>query len=161
MKRSKFFKIVGICGAVLVGSSSASADQTYHSERLDFKLTVAGATAGHPALRSGQVVNIHPNGAVNGALERYMINGAKPSTSYQVEILIFAPGDSQCSGDLAFFVPTAILNTNKLGSAHGQGHFSRADLVPFKGAVLPVKWALLDNNKVEAYASRCTIVSID
>ena len=161
MKRSGIFTVIGMCGAALVAAPIASADQTYHSERLDFKLTVAGAGAGHPTLRSGQVVNIHPNGAVNGALERYMINGAKPNTSYRVEILIFANGDSQCLGDLAFFVPTDTLNTNRQGSAHGQGHFSRAELVPFKGAVLPVKWSLLDNNDVSAYESRCTIVTVD
>ena len=161
MKQSGIFTTLGMCATILLGAPIASADQTYHSERLDLQLTQAGAGAGHPSLRSGHVVNIHPNGAINGALERYMINGAKPNTSYHVEILVFDSTDKQCLGGLVFFVPTATMTTNAQGSAHGQGHFSRAELAPFKGAVLPVKWSLLDDKNVSAYESRCTVVTVD
>ena len=161
MKQSGIFTTLGMCATILLSSPIASADQTYHSERLDLQLTQAGAAEGHPALRSGQVVNIHPNGAINGAIERYMINGAKMNTRYHVEILVFDSADKQCLGDPIFFVPTATMTTNAQGSAHGQGHFSRADLVPFKGAVLPVNWSLLDDKNVSAYESRCTVVTVD
>ena len=90
-----------------------------------------------------------------------MISGSKPNTSYHVEILVFDSADKQCLGGLVFFVPTATMTTNAQGSAHGQGHFSRAELAPFKGAVLPVKWSLLDDNNVSAYESRCTVVTVD
>lgn len=161
MKLSGIFTTLGMCATIVLGTPNASADQTYHTERLDLQLTQAGAGAGHPALRSGQVVNIHPNGAINGAIERYMINGAKPNTRYHVEILVFDGADKQCLGDSIFFVPTATMTTNAQGSAHGQGHFSRANLVPFKGAVLPVNWSLRDDNSVSAYETRCTVVSVD
>ena len=54
----------------LFSSTMVFADQAYHSERLDLSVTEDGVAAGHPELQRGQVVNIHPNGPVNGAHER-------------------------------------------------------------------------------------------
>ena len=75
--------------ALLMPTSIIFADQVFHSERLPLFLTQDGADAGHPQLRSGHVVDIHPNGPVNGAHERYMVNGAKPNHNYQVVLRIF------------------------------------------------------------------------
>jgi len=47
---------------------------------------------------------------VNGALERYMINGALPNTSYQVVLQVFT--STSCDGETALLLPTAILETN-------------------------------------------------
>jgi len=154
--------ILSFVGAVVLSSLQvphATADQVYHSERLDFWLTDEGEAAGHPELRSGQVVNIHPNGPVNGALERYMINGAAANASYQVVILAFS--DLGCAGEPTLSVPTALLETTAQGNAHGQGHFSRADIDPFSGATVGVFWTLEDEDGVVAYRTDCTVVSID
>ena len=154
--------LITLAGALTLALSLSTtivvADKVYHSERLPFDRTDAGAFAGHPDLRSGQVVNIHPNGPVNGALERYMINGAKPQTSYGVVILAF--DDPACGGTPSLSIPTTTLVTNKQGNAHGQAKFSAEELVPFSGMTLGVRWTLVANNVV-AYQTDCTIVTID
>lgn len=135
MKRRFILSLFGAVVLSLLQVPRALADQGYHSERLDFWRTAAGQAVGHPQLRSGQVVNIHPNGPVNGALERYMINGARPTSSYPVVIKAFA--DTDCITP-ALSIPTDLLETNRQGNAHGQGYFSRADIDPFSGATVDV-----------------------
>jgi hypothetical protein len=159
MKRRFILSLVGAVVLSLLQVPRALADQTYHSERLDFWRTAAGQAAGHPKLRSGHVVNIHPNGPVNGALERYMINGAAANANYQVVIVAFP--DLGCAGTPGLSIPTDLLETNRQGNAHGQGHFSRADIDPFSGATFGVSWTLVDEDGVVAYRTDCTVVSID
>ena len=159
MKRRFILTLVGALVLSLLQVPRTIADQVYHSERLDFWLTDEGEAAGHPELRSGHVVNIHPNGPVNGALERYMINGAAANASYQVVILAFS--DLGCAGEPTLAIPTALLETTAQGNAHGQGHFSRADIDPFSGATVGVFWTLEDEDGVVAYRTDCTVVSID
>jgi hypothetical protein len=155
MKRRFILSLVGAAVLSLLQVPRAIADQVYHSERLDFWLV----DEDHPELRSGHVVNIHPNGPVNGALERYMINGAAANANYQVVIEVFP--DLGCAGDPDLSLPTALLETNRQGNAHGQGHFSRADIDPFSGATLGVFWTLVDEDGDVAYQTDCTVVSID
>ena len=151
--------------ALLVGAlvlsgamtSGASADQVYHTERLDFSLTAAGAAAGHPELRSGQVVNIHPNGPVNGALERYMISGARPNTDYDVVLEAFLGG---CGGDPLFSMTTTTLRTNGSGTARSDASFSAEDLAPLSGGTFGVQWTLTAAG-IDAYQTPCTTVTID
>lgn len=159
MKRRYILTLVGAVVLSLLQVPRAIADQTYHSERLDLWRTTAGRNAGHPQLRSGQVVNIHPNGPVNGALERYMINGAAANASYQVIIEVFL--NHACGGSPSLSIPTALLETNGRGNAHGQAGFSHDDLIPFSGATVGVFWTLEDENGVVAYRTDCTVVSID
>lgn len=164
MKRVLRGAFVGACLMTLSGI--AIADKTYHSERLDLWLTDVGEKAGHPDLRSGHVVNIHPNGPVNGALERYMINGAKPNTSYQVVINGFE--SPSCDNKAFIEIPTDLLTTNAQGNAHGQAHFSRADIAGFSGRTLGVQWTLvtdydgdLTTQDTVIYETDCTVVKID
>src|SRR5574341_1042473 len=117
MRQMSLTAFVGAVALLLTLSTTVVADQVYHSERLPLALTDAGVFVGHPELRSGQVVNIHPNGPVNGALERYMINGALPNTGYQVVLQVFT--SSICGGVPALLIPTAILETNAQGNAQG------------------------------------------
>ena len=108
---------------ILATGGAAAADGVYHSERLSFS---GGAD---PAFH-GQVVNIHPNGPVNGALERYQVVRAEPSTDYEVWIQF-------CEGaDFADFMQTAVLATDLRGNGRASAAFSAADLVPFSGATL-------------------------
>lgn len=149
--------LVGVL--ILAGAyvSAVFADQVYHTERLEFALTAAGVTDSHPELRHGDVVNIHPNGPVNGALERYMINRAKPDTSYDVVVDVLSGG---CDGGPLFTLTTTTLQTNGAGNAHGQGFFAAEDLAPLSGATLGVQWTLRADG-VDAYQTPCTIVNID
>src|SRR5690606_7017344 len=105
--------------AGLAGASVAVADKAYHTERLPFSLTDAGAQAGHPELRSGHVVNIHPNGPVVGAIEQYMLNGAKPRTTYGVILTAYVLDNGECTDDVAgpdFPITTGTITTGPSGN---------------------------------------------
>ena len=151
------FAIVGALALAASLGGLALADQVYHSENLGLELTPAGAAAGHPELRSGHVVNIHPNGPVNGALERYVVSGAKPNTSYDVLLEAFV-GD--CGEELALAITTATLGTNRNGAGHASVRFTAEDLLPFSGAIVSVQWTLVADG-VDAYQTPCTTVTID
>ena len=127
----------------LVGYGTAQADSAYHTERLE--LTPLGDETG-----SGQVINIHANGPVVGALERYQLKKAMPNTSYDVWLVV--GGED--------FEVTATIETDAHGNGHGSARFSADELEPFSGAVLPVKWELRINGIV-AYEKTTTIVTID
>ena len=133
--------------AILATGGAAAADGVYHSERLSF------AGGSDPAFH-GQVVNIHPNGPVNGALERYQVVRAKPSTGYGVWIQFCA------GGGFADFTQTAVLNTDRRGNGHASAGFSAADLVPFSGLTVVIRW-VLRSGPADVYATPCTTVTID
>ena len=133
--------------AILATGGVAAADGAYHSERL----SLSGGS--DPAFH-GQVVNIHANGPVNGALERYQVVGAAQSTDYEVWIQ-FCEG-----GAFADFTQTAVLATNARGTGHASASFSAAELAPFSGATVEIRWVLrVDANDV--YVTPCTTVAID
>lgn len=151
---------VPILLALLV-STTVLADRAYHSERLDFTLTAAGDADGHPELRHGQVVNIHPNGPVVGALERYMVSGAMPNTIYKVRLDVFGIVDELgCDGTLDLQLPTGELETNGGGVGHHQAFFGPTDIGGFSGLTLGVIWNL-EAGGVDAYNTACTTVVID
>lgn len=122
------------------------ADQVYHSERLP--VVSLGAAEG-----KGQVVNIHANGPVVGAEERYLLVGAEPG-SYAVWIQVCA------SGAYVDFLTTATLETDPRGNGHARGAFSAAALEPFSGATISVRWTFRRDG-VDVYATGCTTVTID
>jgi hypothetical protein len=130
-------------GTLAITPGVAAADGAYHSERLE--LAPVGGETG-----SGMVVNIHPNGPVNGALERYQLQKAMPNTDYHVWI--------QVAGD--DFVQTATITTDEHGNGHAKAGFSAADLAPFSGAVLPVNW-VLRTDAGDAYRTDVTVVTLD
>jgi hypothetical protein len=133
--------------AVLATGGVAGADGAYHSERLVF-------SAGSDAAFHGQVVNIHANGPVNGALERYQVVGAGPSTDYEVWIQFCE------AGGYADFTQTAVLATDARGNGHASASFSAADLAPFSGATVMIRWVLrVDASDV--HTTSCTTVTID
>jgi hypothetical protein len=133
--------------AILATGGPAAADGVYHSERLSF-------SGGSDPAFHGQVVNIHPNGPVNGALERYQVVQAEPSTDYEVWI--------QFCTDVEFedFMQTAVLNTDRRGNGHASAGFSAADLAPFSGATVIIRW-VLRSDAADVYATPCTTVTID
>jgi hypothetical protein len=151
--------LVSVAASVLAiaAATAALADQVYHSERIELELTADGDAAGHPELRAGHVVNIHPNGPVNGALERYVVSGAMPDTSYDVLLEAFGGG---CGGDSLFAMVTASLDTNANGAAHADLTLTPSDLAPLSGATVGAQWTLQAGG-VDAYQTSCTTVVID
>jgi hypothetical protein len=133
--------------AILATGGVAAADGAYHSERLSF-------SGGSDPAFHGQVVNIHANGPVNGALERYQVVGAAPSTDYEVLIQFCE------DGGFADFTQTAVLATDARGNGHASAAFSAADLAPFSGATVMIRW-VLRVDATDVYATPCTTVTID
>jgi hypothetical protein len=138
-------------------STAGLADQAFHSQRLTLTRTDIGAMNGHPVLRSGQVVDIHANGPQIGALERYLLNGAKANTSYDVTLRLF---DGDCDGDPAGVLTNVTLETDGHGNAHGQKVFSARDLAPFAGLVFGIQWELVSGGVI-TYHTLCIPVAID
>lgn len=138
-----------LVAAVIVGAfaapGSALADSAYHTERLEFEPVTVSETG------SGMVVNIHPNGPVIGALERYQLKKAQPNTEYDVWLVVAG----------ADFLQTATILTDRHGNGHAKAGFSAADLAPFSGAVLPVQWVLRTDDINDAYTTEVTIVTLD
>ncbi len=157
MLKTKYLLFMILVPLTLAFPSLAYADQSFHTSRLNFALTTAGSAAGNPQLIAGQVVDIHANGPKIGAIERYMINGAKPNTAYQVTLRIFS---KNCAGSFLFPIPTALLTTNNHGFAQGGHVFTPTDLAPFKGTTAGVVWTLVSDGVV-AYDTSCIFVTID
>jgi hypothetical protein len=133
--------------AIMATGGVAAADRAYHSERLSF-------SGGSDPAFHGQVVNIHANGPVNGALERYQVVGAAPSTDYEVWIQFCE------DGGFADFTQTTVLATDARGTGHASAAFSAADLAPFSGETVVIRW-VLRFDAADVYATPCTTVTID
>lgn len=131
--------------AIGVTAQPVVADRVYHTERLELAPLVALEDG------QGQVVNIHANGPVIGALERYQMVGATPSTDYEVWIDFCGAGP---------FIQTTTLSTDKHGNGHAKAGFSAEDLAPFSGATVEIQWVLRTGG-ADAYATPCTTVVID
>ena len=157
----RFLRLVPITLlAMAVTAGPAFADQSQHTARLALSVTAAGTAAGHPELRSGQVVNTHTSGPVNFAIEDYMIGGAKPDTAYAVVLLLFA---GSCSGPLAFpFANGAVLTTDAQGNAHGQAKITPDEVASFglHDTDWGITWTLVAGG-VAAYTTDCSQVHID
>ena len=103
--------------------------------------------------------SIHPNGPVNGVHERYLLNGAKPNTGYDVVLRVF---DNSCAGLVSFLdsLPTITLTTNKHRNAQGKFDFSATAPLPAP-IFFGVRWTLVDENGVVAYDTDCITVGLD
>jgi hypothetical protein len=160
MGQRRVLMLVGVLSLVLSPLTGVRADQLFHSVRLSLDLTLDGANAGHPALRTGHVLDIHPNGPINGAHERYQLNGAKPNTAYDVVLRVFT---GSCSGpaDPGFDpLKTLTLTTNQHGNASGKFDFPATAPLPAP-IFFGVRWTVVDNNGVVAYDTDCITVGLD
>jgi hypothetical protein len=131
----------------------AGADSTYHSAHL-----ALAPLAGAP-LSSGFVENIHVNGPNIYAHEIYQVNGAAPSTSYQVVLSIWTTNTS-CSDSPTLQVPTATLTTNGAGNGRADAVFTPADADGLRGLTVSAQWTLL-NGTTPTYATDCEILHLD
>jgi hypothetical protein len=133
--------------------STASADRVYHTEHLSFT-----AVGGAP-LRSGFVQNIKAEGPNVYAHEIFVLNGARPKTTYTVTRDFFFL-DPKCSGTVVFHSPVATLQTNASGNARGDVFVRPADVAGFEG-VHGVMWTVRQAGGAIAYRTRCTAVTLD
>jgi hypothetical protein len=145
--------LIGATGVMFLLPGTAAGDAVYHSQHVALH-PVAGAP-----LHTGFVENIHPNGHNVYAHEVYVLNGAQPSASYQVVLLIF-PFSTSCSSE-PVPVPTAILSTNGSGNGKAQAFFRPADVPPaLRGASHGLIWQLSSGGTL-VYETSCSAVTLD
>lgn len=138
-------------GTALVVVPPALADQVFHTSHAAVR-SLAGAP-----LQSGFVNDIHTNGVVNSAHEEYHLNGAQPSTTYQVQLVIYA--SQSCAGAPFLTFPSALLTTN--GAGNGNANFTFPAGPPNNPPLrIGIIWQFLSNG-VPVYATDCVPVSID
>ncbi len=154
-----------LSAALILTTTPAFADQLFHSEELSLSLTTAGMTAGFPPLRSGHVVDIHPNGPMNFAIEEYLLNGAQPDTSYAVVLNI---GDPSCpvGGSTIPFPNNASVVTDANGNGHAKAKFSlaEANALGLRHKTFGLSWSFWAGGfpgGVPAYGSPCILVRTD
>jgi hypothetical protein len=140
-------------GFSLAAPHAAVADDTYHSQHIDLY-----PVAGSP-LRSGFVENIHANGPQVYAVERYVLNGAAPNTTYTVVLNIY-PDGSSCAGTPIIVLPTAEFTTNVSGNGTAQAKFTPADAAPLGAMPYNLRWELETEGTV-AYETDCVTVTLD
>lgn len=150
MSRKLFLPAATVAAALAV-AAPALADQVFHTSH----------AAVHPVanapLRSGFVNDIHTNGAVNSAHEEYHLNGAQPSTTYQVQLLIYPTPN--CSGAPFLVAPTSTLTTNAAGNGNADATFP-AGPPNNPPLVVGIVWQFLSGG-VPTYATDCVTVTVD
>ena len=148
--------LVGIAALMLmvVTGPAASADGTYHTQKIPF-MPVAGGTGG------GFVVNIHANGPNVFAHEEYVVQGVQPLTTYQVTLQVSLANDPTCSSPLAAQV-TATIATNPAGNGTAFKVFTPEDISAFNlhGLTIHPLWTLSTGGKV-VYTTECATAQLD
>src|SRR4051794_38759218 len=139
-------KLLALAAVALAVPAAAHADKVFHTLHAEL-VPVNGAP-----LRSGFVNDIHTNGVVNAAHERYQLNGALPNTTYNVQILVYL-FDTTCS-TAPLVIPTATLATNRSGNAQGGADFPAAPSGPLAGAEHGIRWQFVGPTGV-AYQTGC------
>ena len=134
---------------------TVSADSTYHSEHIDLM------PVGDAPLRSGFVENIHANGPTVYAIERYVLNGVLPATTYQVTLHIYAPGSACLAGEVAA-LDTATFVTNASGNGSAQAKFAPEDAADLKAAsdTYEIRWTFTTDGAL-AYQTPCVMITLD
>jgi nicotinamidase-related amidase len=148
-----FWIIVSAATVAALLPAVAGADRVYHSEHL--RLTPMN---GAP-LRSGFVENIKAEGPMVYAHEIFVLNGARPVTTYTVARDFFF-GDPKCPEADAFTRDIATLTTNVRGNARGDVVVRPAEVAGFEGEH-GVRWTVRDASGAIAYQTRCTAVTLD
>lgn len=147
-----------LIGALMLLAASAgmvSADAVYHSDRLE--LHPVGGAAG-----TGLVVNIHPNGPVVFATERYGLRGAEANASYTVWLMIDA-SDLACDFEGLAIPMKAELQTNAAGNGTSPADFFfRPEGIPpcLRNASFPIHWEVTLDGTL-THTTDVTIVTLD
>jgi hypothetical protein len=132
-----------------------AADAVYHTERLT--LAPVGDAAG-----TGFVVNIHPNGPLHFAQERYALRGAEAGATYSVFLIVDASA-LDCPFPGLEILMKAILSTNAAGNATAPADFffTPEGIPPcLRNASFPIHWDVtLDG--VLTHQTIATMVTLD
>jgi hypothetical protein len=126
-----------------------SADQTFHTERIPL-LAVNGAP-----LHQGFVVDVHTEGQKLSAIERYVLVGAAPTTTYQVQLSAYP--DTACTQTPFLTIQEATLVTNGVGNGEAGFTFPAAP-APAPGTY-NLQWHVLNGSTI-AYQTACTPVAV-
>jgi hypothetical protein len=134
----------------------AAADSVYHTERLALE-PVGGARG------TGMVVNIHPNGPVVFASERYALRDAEPNASFTVWLLIDASEVAACDFPGLIIPMKADLRTNERGNGTSPAafYFSPGGIPPcLRNRSFPIHWEVTLAG-VLTHQTDSTIVTLD
>jgi hypothetical protein len=145
---------VAVIASMLIGllAVDAAADRVYHSEQ------IALAPVGGSPLRTGFVENIHANGPQIFAMERYVLNGAAPNTTYDVALHI-SVADPTCSSVDAV-LPTATVTTGPVGNGVGMVTLPPSAADGLHGLTIHIVWVVSAGGS-SAYETACTAVTLD
>ncbi|TMF69997.1 MAG: hypothetical protein E6I11_14280 [Chloroflexi bacterium] len=150
--------VIVACVGLVATSTTAFADQTFHSVRLSL------VSVGGSPLRNGDVVDIHDNGPVNYAIEEYHLAGATANTTYDVEYLVTgAPFGTAVCGSGAFPFPNgATVKTDLNGNGNSQLKIPPSFVtgLGLHNTTLGLIWVLLDSGS-PAYQTSCISVGLD
>lgn len=152
MKKLAFLGTVVALLWSMAAPALVMADQSYHTERLPLRLTAVGEAAGH-TLRNGMVVNSHPNGPVNGAIETYVLEGAKPNAEYEVWWVVEGVGP---------VFTGVVVSTDKQGNGRAQLHIPRQWQIDMglTNIDLTIMWVFMSGG-LDVYVTDWTEVHID
>src|SRR5829696_8293886 len=151
LRRSGIVAVAALVTSMAM-AAPASADQAFHSQRIPLS-----AVTGAP-LKSGAVIDIHTEGPMIYAQERYVVVGAEPETTYQVTLLIYT--DPACSA-LLFPIPTATMTTNAAGNTQGKATFYPQDVAGLPRTTYYIDWQIGVQGGAVAYTTGCTPVALD
>src|SRR6266545_7542331 len=143
--------VLGIISLLTV--TGAAADKVYHTDQIPL-VPVADAP-----LKSGHIINIHPNGPQVFARERYVLIGAESNAVYQVNLLLY-PNEPECDGE-AVVIPTAEIETNGVGNGTAQVVIRPADIGDLHGATHGVAWEVTLEGEAVYEAAFCSAVTLD
>lgn len=144
--------VVATVGLAFRGDHAA-ADRVYHTDQ------IALVPVDDAPLKAGHVINIHPNGPQIFARERYVLIGAEPDTTYQVNLLVY-PFEPECDGD-AVVIPTAQLETNSAGNGTAQVVIRPEEVGDLRDATHGVKWEVTLEGGAVYQAAFCSAVELD
>jgi hypothetical protein len=128
------FVLLSFAVAWLLVPATAFADRVFHTQQL--ALEAVGEASG-----SGFVVDVHPNGPLNFAQERYALRGADAGASYQVFLVIDASAIPNC--DSLRILMAADLQTNAAGNGTTPADFVfRPGGIPpcLRNTSFPIHW---------------------
>ncbi len=147
--------LVAIVALVVASGQVASADGTYHTQKIPFMPVAAGTSGG------GFVVNIHANGPNVFAHEEYVVKGAQPLTTYEVTLHVSLPNDPTCSSPIGTVV-TATITTNPEGNGTAFHVFTPEDIsgAGLHGLTIHPLWTLSTGGQV-VYTTGCQTAQLD
>lgn len=154
MRRARVV-LTALFALLALSATPVAADAVYHTDQL--VLQPAGGAIG-----SGRVVNIHPNGPMVFASERYMLRGAEPNATYQVWLIIDA-AELDCAFTEVPILMAAAVSTNRAGNATTPAdfYFTPGGVPPcLRNQSFPIHWEVMLDGQL-THQTLPTTVTLD